>query len=38
MVRIEGLTLKAALFFYLVFFFFFYGISACFGGYRRYLR
>lgn len=31
MVRIEGLTLKAALFF-------FYGISACFGGYRRYLK
>lgn len=31
MVRIEGLTLKAALFF-------FDGIPACFGGYRRYLR
>lgn len=30
MVRIEGLTLKAALFF---FFSFFHGISACFGGY-----
>lgn len=32
MVRIEGLTLKAALFFS------FFGIPACFGGYRRYLR
>lgn len=31
MVRIEGLTLKAALFF-------FDGIPACLGGYRRYLR
>lgn len=35
MVRIEGLTPKAALFFS---FFFFDGIPACFGGYRRYLR
>lgn len=31
MVRIEGLTLKAALFF-------FCGVPACLGGYRRYLR
>lgn len=34
MVRIEGLTPKAALFF----FFFFDGIPACFGGYRGYLK
>lgn len=36
MVRIE--TLKAALFYFLFFIYFFDGISACFGGYRRYLR
>lgn len=36
MVRIEGLTPKATLFF--SFFSFFYGIPACFGGYRGYLK